>query len=102
MLTRRTATVTISAPEASCAWTMTVGEEYLPVPTIRRDENVLSAIVNRSTVQSLVLTIRNPQSAVRNPQLIRNPQSAIRNPQLIRNPQSAIRNFRNAPTPAAP
>jgi hypothetical protein len=28
---------------------MTAGDEYLPVPTIRRDENVLSAMVNKST-----------------------------------------------------
>ena len=45
MFTRRTATVTISAPEASCACTITAGDEYLPVPTISRDEKVLSAIV---------------------------------------------------------
>src|SRR5438093_2119717 len=32
---------------------MTAGDEYLPVPTISRDENVLSAIVNRSTVNAL-------------------------------------------------
>src|SRR5262249_40869528 len=48
MLTRRTATVIISAPDASCACTITVCEEYFPVPTISRDENGLSAIVNRS------------------------------------------------------
>jgi hypothetical protein len=48
MLTRRTATVIISAPEASCAWTMTAGDEYLPVPTISRDVNVLSAMVKIS------------------------------------------------------
>ena len=45
MFTRRTATVIISAPDASCACTITAGDEYLPVPTKRRDENVLSAIV---------------------------------------------------------
>ena len=45
MFTRRTATVIISAPEASCAFTMTAGDEYLPVPTMRRDVKVLSAIV---------------------------------------------------------
>ena len=44
MFTRRTATVIISAPEASCACTITAGDEYLPVPTISRDENVLPAI----------------------------------------------------------
>src|SRR5882724_875316 len=48
MFTRRTATVIISAPDASCALTMTAFDEYLPVPTIRRDVNVLSAIVKES------------------------------------------------------
>src|SRR5436309_10057083 len=40
-LTRRRATVMIWAPEASCACFMTSMDEYLPVPTIRRDENSL-------------------------------------------------------------
>src|SRR4051812_46688067 len=48
MFTRRTATVIISAPEASCARTITAFDGYLPVPTKSRDEKVLSAIVNRS------------------------------------------------------
>ena len=39
MFTRRTATVTMSAPDASCARCMTANDEYLPVPTIRRDAN---------------------------------------------------------------
>src|SRR5712671_6371009 len=81
MFTRRTATVIISAPEASCAWTMTAGEEYLPVPTIRRDENVLSAIVNKSTGSTL------PPSLA---------AAAIRELRRTSSPQSAIRNFRNA------
>src|SRR5262249_34587922 len=46
MFTRRTATVIISAPDASCALTMTACDEYLPVPTISRDVNVLPAMVN--------------------------------------------------------
>src|SRR5262249_39066077 len=46
--TRRTATVTISAPEASCARAMTAGEEYFPVPTIRRDENAFPAMTRWS------------------------------------------------------
>src|SRR5947207_14977102 len=50
MFTRLTATVTISAPDASCAFTITAGELYLPVPTIRRDENVVPAITNTSDV----------------------------------------------------
>ena len=37
MFTRRTATVIISAPEASCACTITAGDEYLPVPTKSRE-----------------------------------------------------------------
>ena len=41
MFTRRTATVTISAPDASCACAMTGVDGYLPVPTISRDVNVL-------------------------------------------------------------
>jgi len=44
MFTRRTATVIISAPEASCACTMMAGDEYLPVPPMRREENVLSRL----------------------------------------------------------
>src|SRR6185295_14440747 len=48
MLTRRTATVIISAPEASCAWTMTAGDEYLPVPTMSRDRKVLPAMTKLS------------------------------------------------------
>src|SRR6266436_4763455 len=49
MFTRRTATVIISAPDASCACTITAGDEYLPVPTISREVNVLSAIRKLST-----------------------------------------------------
>src|SRR6266404_3620382 len=54
MFTRLTATVIISAPDASCALSITAGELYLPVPTIRRDENVLSAIVKMSIMAGLV------------------------------------------------
>src|SRR3989440_3106386 len=36
-LTRRTATVTISAPDSSWAWRMISFVEYLPVPTMSRD-----------------------------------------------------------------
>src|SRR5689334_24900788 len=42
--TRRTATVTISAPDASIARTISSFERYLPVPTIRRDRNARPAI----------------------------------------------------------
>jgi hypothetical protein len=41
--------VIMSAPDASCALTIAAGDEYFPVPTISRDENVLPAIVNVST-----------------------------------------------------
>ena len=45
IFTRRTATVTMSAPEASCACAMTVCDGYLPVPTISLDLNVRPAMV---------------------------------------------------------
>src|ERR1051326_1855158 len=50
MFTRRTATVTISAPDASCARTISAGDGYLPVPTISRDVKVLPAITSSSIV----------------------------------------------------
>src|SRR5215208_3184080 len=50
MLTRRTATVTISAPAASWACAITANEEYLPVPTISRDVNVRPAMTRGSEV----------------------------------------------------
>ena len=40
--TRRTATVTISVPDAACASAITACDGYLPVPTIRRDRKVRS------------------------------------------------------------
>jgi len=52
MFTRRTATVIISAPEASCALTITAGEAYLPVPTMSRDAKILPAIVKVSTLST--------------------------------------------------
>src|SRR5262245_6144630 len=55
MFTRRTATVIMSAPDASCAWTMTAGEEYLPVPTMSREANVLPAMTRLSVGIFLVL-----------------------------------------------
>src|SRR5262245_18655366 len=48
MFTRLTATVIMSAPEASCARTMTDGDEYLPVPTMSRDEKERPAITSVS------------------------------------------------------
>jgi len=52
MFTRRTATVTISAPDAACACAITACDGYLPVPTIRRDLNVRPAIVNGMSVNA--------------------------------------------------
>ena len=43
-LTRRTATVTSSAPDASCACRITSFDVYLPVPMINREAKVLPAI----------------------------------------------------------
>ncbi len=48
MLTRRTATVTISAPDASTAAAFSSKLLYLPVPTISRDVNVRPATVQLS------------------------------------------------------
>src|SRR5690348_9730345 len=56
--TRRTATVTISAPEASMARTMVSLSRYFPVPTIRRDWNVRPPIlkgVSRSVSTAVVI-----------------------------------------------
>src|SRR5688572_25953002 len=46
MFTRRTATVTMSAPEASCACRMTAWDGYLPVPTMSRERKVRPAMTN--------------------------------------------------------
>ena len=48
MFTRRTATVTISAPEASTAAAFCSKLLYLPVPTIRREVKVLPATLQLS------------------------------------------------------
>src|SRR3954454_3432436 len=50
MLTRRTATVTMSAPDASWACRMTANDEYFPVPTISRDLNSRPAITSGSFI----------------------------------------------------
>ena len=50
MFTRRTATVTMSAPEAACACAITACDEYLPVPTISRDAKVRPAITKGESV----------------------------------------------------
>src|SRR5215470_270886 len=48
ILTRLTATVTISAPDASTAAAFSSRLLYLPVPTMRRELNVLPATVQVS------------------------------------------------------
>ncbi len=52
MFTRRTATVTISAPEASTAAAFSSKLLYLPVPTISREAKVRPATVQVSAVES--------------------------------------------------
>src|SRR4030095_9408335 len=56
MFTRRTATVTISAPEAAWACAMTPCDGYLPVPTINRDVNVRPARTSGVSVNRLPST----------------------------------------------
>jgi hypothetical protein len=50
MFTRRTATVTISAPAASTARRVSSNERYLPVPTISRERYSRPASVKGSTL----------------------------------------------------
>src|SRR5687768_6398372 len=59
MFTRRTATVAMSAPDASCARAITACDEYLPVPMISRDANVRPAMTNG---ESVIQKIPNPKS----------------------------------------
>src|SRR5262245_14566017 len=66
MFTRRTATVTISAPDASCACAITANDEYLPVPTINRDLKVRPAITNGASVNAQLPT--NHESLIANHQ----------------------------------
>src|SRR6185436_14494721 len=63
--TRRTATVTMSAPEASWASRMTCRVGYLPVPTMRRERNSRPARINESLMVSIVppLPRRSPPAA---------------------------------------
>ena len=51
MFTRRTATVTISAPDAACACAITACDGYFPVPTISREVNVRPAITNGVSIE---------------------------------------------------
>src|SRR6185436_1663273 len=63
MFTRRTATVTISAPDAACACAITAGEGYLPGPTMRRDLNVRPAIVNGLSVNAQLPNFQLPTAS---------------------------------------
>src|SRR5687768_10649726 len=51
-LTRRTATVIISAPDSSCASRMTSLDEYFPVPTMRRE---VYSLPPRTRVVSVIM-----------------------------------------------
>src|SRR2546428_13889727 len=55
MLTRRTATVTTSAPDASMAFWVSTKSLYLPVPTQSRERNSMPALGNRSSFMTCVL-----------------------------------------------
>src|SRR6476659_8036801 len=59
ILTRRTATVTISAPDASTAAAFSSKLLYLPVPTISRDVKVFPATLQVSFDSSLNSTASN-------------------------------------------
>src|SRR2546425_5018511 len=63
-LTRRRATVTIWAPEASWACFMTSIDAYLPVPTIRRDENSLPPMTRFVSLMALSPTHRSDDLAL--------------------------------------
>src|SRR3989475_8996019 len=56
MLTRRTATVTTSAPDASMAFWVSTKSLYLPVPTQSRERTSMPAIVNRSSFMLCILS----------------------------------------------
>src|SRR5438309_7190192 len=60
MFTRRTATVTISAPEASTAAAFCSRLLYLPVPTIRRDVKVRPATLQQSALMSCCAVTQPP------------------------------------------
>src|SRR6266403_928045 len=51
--TRRTATVTISAPDAACARAISGKLRYFPVPTISRDANARPAMTSWSDIFDL-------------------------------------------------
>src|SRR5882724_11183212 len=51
--TRRTATVTMSAPDATCARAISAKLRYFPVPTISRDANARPAMTSWSDIFDL-------------------------------------------------
>src|SRR5438552_5120582 len=58
MLTRRTATVTISAPEAATAAAFSSKLLYLPVPTISREVKRRPATVHVSSARTISFIVR--------------------------------------------
>src|SRR5918993_5596816 len=60
MFTRRTATVTISAPDASTAAAFSSKLLYFPVPTISREVKVRPATVQLSSVRNMLFTVQRP------------------------------------------
>ena len=64
MLTRRTATVTMSAPEAAWHSRITGCDGYLPVPTMSRDRNVRPAMTKGVSVTVPVSAARAPRAMV--------------------------------------
>ena len=60
MFTRRTATVTISAPDASTAAAFSSKLLYLPVPTISRELKVRPATVQVSALMSCCAVTQPP------------------------------------------
>src|SRR5499433_1848788 len=62
-LTRRTATVTMSAPEAACARAISSKLRYLPVPTISRDLNARPAMTSWSDMFVPLQNCRTSESA---------------------------------------
>src|SRR3989338_8337004 len=75
MLTRRTATVTTSAPDASMAFCVSMKSLYFPVPTQRRERKSMPAIVNRS---ALIVVVPPPADKADDFHLVTVPQRGSR------------------------
>src|SRR6185312_13308637 len=80
--TRRTATVTISAPEASIASLVSGPSLYFPVPTINRDPNVRPAITNSLMLPSYRFSSEAKASSTRKRRSIDQTDSDARNDPL--------------------